>query len=84
VAQAARAFGVSRQTVYKWLNRFEEGGRSALVDRSSRPRRIPVQTPTGTIQRMKRLRCRKKPAWEIAQELGVPYPKSRGASARPV
>jgi transposase InsO family protein len=72
VARSARAAGVSRQTAYKWLNRFEEGGEGALADRSCRPRRIPVRTPQRTIRRMERLRRRKKPAWEIAQELGVP------------
>ena len=72
VARAAREAGVSRQTAYKWLNRFEEGGESALADGSCRPRRIPVRTPQRTIRRMERLRRRKKPAWEIAQELGVP------------
>ena len=72
VARSARAAGVSRQTAYKWLNRFQEGGDSALADRSCRPRRIPVRTPQRTIRRMERLRRRKKPAWEIAQELNVP------------
>lgn len=72
VARSARAAGVSRQTAHKWLNRFEEGGDAALADRSCRPRRIPVRTPQRTIRRMERLRRRKKPAWEIAEELGVP------------
>ena len=72
VARAAREAGVSRQTAYKWLARFDAAGREGLVDRSSRPRRIPVRTPRRTIQRMERLRRRRKPAWEIALELGVP------------
>jgi len=44
VTEAAQAAGVSRQTVYKWLRRFREGGHRALEDRSSRPHRIPVRT----------------------------------------
>jgi transposase InsO family protein len=72
VARAARAAGVSRQTAHKWLNRFEEGGQEALADRSCRPLRIPVRTPRRTVWRMEQLRRRRKAAWEIAQELGVP------------
>jgi transposase len=71
VARVARAAGVSRQTVYKWLNRFREGGRRGLEDRSSRPHRIPVQTPAQAIRRMAQLRRRRKAGWEISQETGV-------------
>jgi transposase InsO family protein len=72
VARAAREAGVSRQTVYKWLARFDESGREGLADRSSRPHRIPNRTPARLRERMERLRRRKKAAWEIALELGVP------------
>ncbi len=72
VAEAARAAGVSRQTAYKWLNRFEEDGQAGLRDRSSRPRRIPIQTSRQTLRRMEQLRRRRKPAWEISQEIEVP------------
>ena len=72
MARAAREAGVSRQTAYKWLARFEEAGEEGLDDRSSRPRRIPVRTPRRTVDRMERLRRRRKAAWEIALELHVP------------
>jgi transposase InsO family protein len=72
VSQAARAAGVSRQTVYKWLRRFEREGKPGLSDRSSRPHRIPRKTPRREIRRMEQLRRRYKPAWEIALETGVP------------
>ena len=72
MAEAARAAGVSRQTAYKWLNRFAEDGQAGLRARSSRPRRIPIQTPRQTLRRMEQLRRRRKPAWEISQELEVP------------
>ena len=42
VTEAAEAAGVSRQTAYKWLRRFEGEGAPGLEDRSSRPRRIPI------------------------------------------
>ena len=72
VARAARAAGVSRQTAYKWLRRFREGGEPALRDRSSRPRRIPRRTPQKSIQRIEQLRRRRKAGWEISQETGIP------------
>ncbi len=72
VVRAAREAGVSRQTAYKWLARYQAGGVEAMSDRSSRPLRIPVQTPQRTVRRMEKLRRRRKPAWEIALELGVP------------
>ena len=37
VAQVAREFGVSPRTVYKWVQRFCEGGVAALEDGSSQP-----------------------------------------------
>lgn len=72
VARAARAAGVTRQTAYKWLNRFVEGGEAALRDRSSRPHRIPRAISREHLRRMERLRRRKKAAWEISLETGVP------------
>ncbi len=72
VTQAAEAAGVSRQTAHKWLRRYEAEGEAGLQDRSSRPRRIPVQTPRRTLRRIEQLRRRRRAGWEIAQELGVP------------
>lgn len=72
VARAARAVGVSRQTAYKWLNRFKEEGRGGLRDRSSRPHSRPTSTDQRVIRRMVQLRRRRKAGWEIARELGVP------------
>jgi len=39
--QASAAAGVSRQTVRKWVLRFQLEGEAGLFDRSSRPRRQP-------------------------------------------
>ncbi len=72
VARAARAAGVTRRTAYKWLKRFEDGGDAALQDRSSRPHRIPRQTSRKALRRMEQLRRRRKAAWEIALETGIP------------
>ena len=72
VSKTARAAGVSRQTVYKWLARHREGGVAALRDRSSRPHRSPWRTARRVVRRIEQLRRRRKAAWEIALELGVP------------
>ncbi len=72
VSAAAREAGVSRPTAYKWLKRFDFEGEKGLVDRSSRPRRIPRRTPRSAVRRMEQLRRRRKAAWEIALQIGVP------------
>lgn len=40
-AQAAESLGVSRATASKWWRRFREEGEGGLLDRSSRPGRMP-------------------------------------------
>jgi transposase len=37
VADLCRAYGVSRPTAYRWVNRYNETGPEGLVDRSGRP-----------------------------------------------
>jgi transposase len=39
--EVAKQLGISRQTVYKWLRRWRAEGEAGLVDRSSRPHRMP-------------------------------------------
>lgn len=43
-AHIAKAMGISRRCVSKWIGRFETEGEAGLVDRSSRPRSCPRQT----------------------------------------
>jgi transposase-like protein len=44
VTAVARRFGVSRQSVHSWLNRYAaDGGLGGLGDRSSRPSACPHQ-----------------------------------------
>jgi transposase InsO family protein len=45
VAHAADMAGVSRQTAWKWLRRFETEGQVGLEDRTSRPHRMPRSLP---------------------------------------
>ena len=41
MTELCERYGVSRKTGYKWLARFEEGGRAALRDRSRAPKHCP-------------------------------------------
>ena len=43
--EVAKQLGVSRQTVYKWVRRWRAEGEAGLADRTSRPQRMPRQTP---------------------------------------
>jgi len=60
VAHVAAEMGVSRPTAYKWWRRFAAGGYEGLVDRSSRPRRCPHQTPRTRERQIERLRRSRK------------------------
>jgi putative transposase len=51
-------YGVSRKTAYKWRKRFTEGGRRDLVDRSRRPRRVPLRMRQLWIRRIRQERKR--------------------------
>ena len=44
VAATCRYYGISRQTFYKWLRRYEELGEDGLRDGSSRPLHSPNAT----------------------------------------
>ena len=44
IRDAARAFECSRNTVRTWLRRYQQGGRSALVEQSRAPKSCPHKT----------------------------------------
>ncbi len=71
VTRAASAAGVSRRTAFKWKRRFTEAGGAALVDRSSRPIRMPRQAHPDRIQETLRLRHRRHTGPEIAARVGL-------------
>jgi transposase InsO family protein len=62
VATVARSFGVSRKTVYKWLERYQGEGLVGLEGRSRRPLRSPKQTASELEARIVGVR-REHPAW---------------------
>jgi transposase InsO family protein len=46
IRRAAERFQASPTTAARWASRYRQHGAAGLVDRSSRPRRCPQQTPT--------------------------------------
>jgi len=73
VAHVAAEMGISRPTAYKWWRRWQADGIEGLVDRSSRPRSCPHQTPPAVEAEIARIRTELKrgPA-RIGLMLGVP------------
>jgi len=72
VAEVARRFAVSRETVYKWLRRFRRGGEAALVDRQPIAKRFPSKIPVKLIRAVSKLRrSRRLLGWQIAVALSM-------------
>ena len=67
-----REFGVSRQTVRKWHDRYVAEGVEGLRDRTSRPRRSPTQLPRYQRRQIERRRRKRWSSLRIAQYYGHP------------
>jgi transposase InsO family protein len=71
-AHIAKAMGISRRCVTKWLVRFAEEGEAGLFDRSSRPHTCPRRTDPAVEDRIVGLRqCERRGRDWIAAELDV-------------
>lgn len=57
-----RRFGISRDTGYKWLDRYRKEGPDGLKDRSRRPHRSPNKTP-GSVEEAVCAVREAHPAW---------------------
>ena len=62
VVELCRRFQISRQTAYKWRQRFRLGRLAGLKDRSRRPERVARHASALWLERLKRLR-RRRPTW---------------------
>ena len=62
MSELCQRYSISRKSGYKWLERFEEGGRAALHDRSRAPRHCPHRIPAATAQLICAAR-RAHPSW---------------------
>jgi len=73
ISFAARKFGTSRNTVRKWLKRYEKEGFEGLRDKSRAPHRIPHKTPSDIEKKIIELR-EQCPRWgpeQIKYRLGL-------------
>ena len=62
VAGLCRTYQISRKTGYKWMERFRQGGLSALEDRSHAARRQPGRMP-GIVERRIVAAWQEHPSW---------------------
>jgi transposase InsO family protein len=72
VTEAAAAAGLSRRSAFKWLRRYRDQGEAGLVDRSSRPHRMPRATPAEWRQLILELRRARMTGARIAAQLQRP------------
>jgi transposase InsO family protein len=72
VARAAERFQISRTTAYRWVGRYRQAGRAGLMDRSSRPHRMPRLTPAPLVRKIVHLRrTRRHGPVQIGARLGM-------------
>ena len=79
VTELSGSYGVSRKTVYKWINRYLSHGKAGLAELSREPCRHPNVTPEETVEAildMKKRRMRWGPRKVIAK-LRSDYPDTR-------
>jgi transposase InsO family protein len=72
LTQAADAFGISVKTVMKWRSRYRLEGEAGLLDKCSRPRQIPHETPEDRVEAIAALRRIRSTGAEIAEVLAMP------------
>jgi len=70
-------YGISRKTGYKWLDRFAEGGRRGLGDRSRAPHHCPHRIAEATAELLCTAR-RKHPDWGSGKLLDWPAVRTAG------
>ena len=68
-SQLCERYGISRNTGYKWLDRYELDGPEALADRSHRPHSCPHATDPQVLEAALALR-RRRPRWGAGKIIG--------------
>src|SRR3569832_1506491 len=71
LAALCREYGVSRQTGYQWLKRYQKGGaKEVIAERSRRPHQSPRATKDEMVEAIRQLRL-EKPDWGARKLLAV-------------
>jgi putative transposase len=76
MTELCERYGISRKTGYKWLDRFDAGGRAGLSDRSRAPHRCPHRI-TDHVAQLICLARHQHPSWgpeKLLQWLGPRHP----------
>src|SRR5438034_6939264 len=76
MTELSARYGISRKTGYKWLDRFDEGGREGLGDRSRAPQRCPHKITDAVATLICEAR-RQHPSWgpdKLLEWLGPRHP----------
>ena len=76
MTELCERYGISRKTGYKWLARFDAGGRAGLSDRSRAPHQCPHRI-TDHVAQLICLARRQHPSWgpeKLLQWLGPRHP----------
>lgn len=79
VADLCRQFGISRQTAYTWLRRYEAGGVAEMKERSRRPIHSPKQTGSEIAEQLVKWR-NERPDWgapKLLYQLKQQWPECR-------
>jgi putative transposase len=86
MSELCEAFGVSRKTGYKWLERYEVSGLQGLTDQSRAPRSHPNALPAAVVERLVEVRRRhrfwgprKIVAWLRREEPAISWPTASTA-----
>ena len=68
-------YNISRETGYKWLNRFKREGPDGLEERSRRPKSAPLATSEDVVMRLLELRAQhpRRGARKLARMLEVAF-----------
>lgn len=64
-------FGVARQVLSRWWQRYVEDDLAGLVPQSRRPRRSPTRVSAAMVRRVLQLRQRRLSAMRIGHQLGI-------------
>lgn len=70
--EVAKALGISRRSVQKWLARERDEGADGLEDRSPRPLSSPTRLSKSKVERAAALRLQRLTVEEIAERVRVP------------
>lgn len=78
MTELCERFAISRKTGYKWLHRYDAGGRPALANHSRRPHGHPHAIPDRVVQRLleTRLRFPRWSAGKLVMWLTRRYPRT--------